>query len=79
MEKVNFDYNKQKNGWVTFSDKRPKIKLRAYIGNLAKKLTMINKKPHTENRDTLIKYYNVDGLDGIRRSSTILFNEATDN
>ena len=59
------NYLDDKKGWVTFKDKRPKVKLRAYIADLAKKLTKYNDKSQFENRDELIEYYNKDGIQGV--------------
>jgi len=61
------DYSKDKNGWVSFNVNKPKKKLRKYISGLAQVLCSRNKQTYKTNRETLIKYYNQDGLDGIRR------------
>lgn len=61
------DYSKDKNGWVSFSVNKPKVKLRKYITGLAQTLCKHNNQVFRTNRESLIMYYNQDGLDGIRR------------
>lgn len=58
------NYNKDKAGWVTFTNrgKMPKIKLRAYILDLAKKLSSISGFPSSKIRNELIEFYNSGGL-----------------
>jgi hypothetical protein len=69
------NYLKDKNGWVTFSANKPKQKLRKYITALAQKLGTFNQKAFRVNRDTLIEYYNKDGLQGVNR---VMFISLTD-
>ena len=62
------NYNKDKSGWVTFTNrgKMPKIKLRSYILGLSKKLSKITLIPLKKVRSELIDIYNSKGLEGVQ-------------
>jgi len=70
-----YNYAKNKQGWVTFKDGKPKMKLRKYISDLAVRLNTMNKKGFSYNRDKLIECYNIDGLRGISAAAIVLMEE----
>lgn len=71
INKYRSKYAIDKRGWVTYKNGRKKKKLRAYVADLAKMLSGLNKNPYSENRNLLIKYYNKDGVKGINRAAKI--------
>lgn len=71
-----YSYSRDKRGWVTFPNGRKRMKLRAYVLMLAEKLTHYGESRLMDNRELLIKFYNKDGLDGVRRTFKIKLNEA---
>jgi len=74
--KEGFIYSRDKRGWVTFTNGKKKMKLRAYVLMLAERLTHWNDDRLNTNRDLLIKYYNKDGLAGVKRTYEIMLGEA---
>lgn len=76
-ELMRHNYSREKNGWVTFKgSKIKKVKLRKHISNLAKTMTSVGGSTFEENRETLINYYNQDGLTGIGRAYIVYLNNA---
>jgi hypothetical protein len=62
------NYQTDKKGWVLFKNpKIPKIKLRAYISDLAKNMSKGTEVTVEESRQLLISYYDTDGLEGVSR------------
>jgi hypothetical protein len=74
--KKDFNYSKDKKGWVKYKVKKPKEKLRTYIKNLATHLDSINHKGFSYNRNKLIEMYNTDGIPGVHRTAKILVEDA---
>ncbi len=60
-----FGYEKAKNSWVTFPNKRKKIKLRKYISDIAVRMQDFGCPNYTENRNVLIDAFNEGNLKGI--------------
>jgi len=69
------NYSRDKKGWVTFKGNRKKVKLRAYISDLAQKITHLGSNPFKYNRDKLIYSYNKDGIKGVNIGAKILIDE----
>lgn len=68
-EKQQFDYSKDKNGWVVFrSQFKKKVKLRAFLRDYAKELLFLDSYENiAECRKTLIKEYNSGGPSAVRK------------
>lgn len=62
-----YAFNKVKGVWVTFTDGKPKVKLRKYIADKAKLLQKVNGFGYTKNRDDLKESYNIGGMAGIQK------------
>lgn len=60
-------YAKVKGVWLTFTDGKPKVKLRKYIADKAKLLHKINGFSFVKNRNDLKESYDLEGLDGIHQ------------
>ncbi len=64
---INDKYHKDKNGWVTFIDKRPKIKLRKHITKLAGYLNKKNPKTISYYKEFLQNTYSLGGLKSMHK------------
>ena len=71
-----YNYAKQKQGWVTFKDNRPKVKLRKYISGIASQVSRIQNSKLTTTKDFLIKMYNEGGIQKVTTSAMVLVNES---
>lgn len=58
-------YKNDKKGYVTFKGKKPKVKLRKYIADIADTLSMVNKLSISINKENLITAYDKDGLKAV--------------
>ena len=65
------DYQNNKKGWVTFKGGKKKMKLRAYLNWLVSDIVGFTEKPRLEVRETLIEYYNKDGVKGMHRAAEV--------
>jgi hypothetical protein len=57
------DYKKQRDGWLHFSDGRPKQKVRFYIKKLAQALTKYNDLNYSNNRARLLVQFSIGGVE----------------
>jgi len=73
-----YDYQRQKNGWVRFGKRFKKKKLRKYIAEFTDKLVKYCDMTRIDARNLLIEYYNKDGLKGVHRVMSIKFEEIDD-
>ena len=62
--KFQHDYQKDKRRYIKFSN-QPKKKLRVHIREVATEITTMSNNSYEENREVLINYYNVYGLNGM--------------
>jgi len=67
-----FDYQRDKGGWVTFLDRRPKKKLKKYVRDCAQYLARQGNGSNSFNTLKLIEGYNENGLPGIAYRIQIL-------
>jgi len=75
MPHAQYQYDKDKRGWVVFTNGKKKIKLRQHVENLANGLTRMNGNTFIENRLTLIKIYEAYGLKSLAEFYAAIFTE----
>ena len=61
-----YSYDKANKAWVTFTNGKPKIKLRKYVADKAKMLYLINGRPLAKNKSDLKEAYNIGGLEAMQ-------------
>jgi len=71
-EEDEFNYNRDKGAYITFIDRRPKIKLRKYIRDCALHLARNGNGNNTFNYKKLIEAYNAGGVKQIEYAIRIL-------
>ena len=60
-------YQLQKNTYVTYANKQPKVKLRVHLAKLATNFNDLNYKGFHVNRTILIEEFEFNGLPGVAK------------
>jgi len=69
-----WNYSKDKRRYIKFQN-QPKKKLRVHIREVATEITTMSNASYDENREVLINYYNVYGLNGMHDQILKDFNQ----